>query len=203
VLGVRARAWPHGKQQAGKQCREVSAADIGPHGAGPLGPAQQAGDLRLHVVHGSHDGRAYLNPCAGQRIEQVPLGPRLRGEPSDEREKGRARVGGVEERGAFAGQATQPVMHHRLEQRLLSREVTIQRPRSHAGALGYLIQRNGQAFRRERAPGHLKHSFPVPPGIGSQRPSLRHPTSRSHRPAFPIDRGRRLKAGRTLRYRRP
>jgi ketosteroid isomerase-like protein len=188
---IGARPGTHGEEDARQQRGKFGAADIGANGASTLGPGEQAGDLGTQVIGGGRHPRADLRPGAGQRVEQVSLGSGLGGQKINEREEGRAGIAGIAERGAFGGQAAKAVLYYRLDQGLLGGKVTVERAGPDAGTPGDLIQRNRQAVGRERGPGGTEKPLAVLPGIGSQRPGVRHVTSRS---------GRWLKAGRSLRY---
>jgi hypothetical protein len=63
-----------------------------------------------------------------------------------------------------------PVGDDRLEQRLLGREVPVDRARADAGSAGDLVDRDRQPLRGERLVGHIEHTGTVASGVGTQLP---------------------------------
>jgi hypothetical protein len=64
-------------------------------------------------------------------------------------------------------------MHDRLEQRLLGREVPVQRSRADPGAAGDLIEGDGKAVSGEGDRGDLDEAIPVAAGVGPLGPGCR------------------------------
>ena len=68
-----------------------------------------------------------------------------------------------------------PRRDHRLEQRLLGREVPVDGAGPDPGAGRDLVQRHAVARFGERLPGGAQDLLPVPRRVGSQRPAPSHP----------------------------
>jgi hypothetical protein len=98
--------------------------------------------LSAQIIRGSPDRATDLDPGIGQRVEQIPFGCGLGGQPVDELEEGRTWIRGIAKSSAFSGKAPQPVVHYCLEQGLLRGEVTVNRAGPDASASGDLVEWN-------------------------------------------------------------
>jgi hypothetical protein len=65
------------------------------------------------------------------------------------------------------------VVHDRLEQRLLGREVPVQRSRADPGAAGDLVEGDREAVGGERDCRRLDQAIPVAAGVGALRSGCR------------------------------
>ena len=134
-------------------------------------------------------GEQILAQRAGDRdgIGQVALGGGLPGDPGEEAEERLAGVGGIGPRPRVADQIGDPRRDHRLEQRLLGREVPVDGAGPDPGTGRDLVQRHAVARFGERLPGGTQHLLPVPRRVGAQRPA--RPPLAPHPPLAPAAAG--------------
>ena len=96
-----------------------------------------------------------------------------RAKRSTKDEKARAGIRIVRQGASLLDQLGYSIEDDGLEQGLLGREMPVHRPRTNAGAAGYLIERHVRALGAKGSAGGLEHAVSVAPRIGTQRASLR------------------------------
>src|SRR6266581_988364 len=165
-VGAARQAGEHALQQHD----EVGCPDSGADRARLLGAAQQQVQRREQILAqraGDRDG-----------IGQVTLGCGLLGDPGEVAEERLARIGGAGPGAGVRDQVLDTCRDHRLEQRLLGREVPVDGAGPDSGAGRDLVERHAVAGFGERLPGGAQHLLPVPRRIGAQRAIRRHPIRR-------------------------
>ena len=161
-----------GHYHPGHQGHKLRRSDVGPHRPASLAPTQEMTDFTAEFVARRRDDRPHIHSGIGQSVHEIALGGDLGDQIVHEFEESCARLGRVAQDPSVVDQLLQPVMDHRLDKRLLRREVAIERPRAHGGPAGNFIQRDGDSLGGEGGGRDLDEPVMVPAGVGSHR-SLR------------------------------
>lgn len=150
-----------GGEQRLEQGEKVGNRHIRPHRTHVLGPVEQH---RQRIVQ-------FLSKFAGHgdRVGEVTFGHAFGPQPSEKSEKGiaRIRIGSLSPR--FADEIRHPGCNDGVEQRFLSRKVTVDGAGAHAGSGGDLVQRRAVPALGKDVTGRSQDPLPVASRIGPQR----------------------------------
>ena len=160
------------------QGHELRSSDVGPNRPASLAPMQEMTDFTPEFVARRRDDRAHIHAGIGQSVHEIALSGDLGDQIVHEFEESYARLGRVTQGPSVVDQLLQPVMDHRLDKRLLRREVAIEGSRTNGGPASNFIQRDGDSLGCEGGGRYLDEPVMVSAGIGSHR-SLRQELLRS------------------------
>jgi hypothetical protein len=124
-------------------------------------------DFTPEFVARRRDDRSHIHSAIGQSVHEIALGRDLGDQIVHEFEQSYARLGRVVQGPSVVDQLLQPVMDHRLDKRLLRREVPIEGPRTNGGPAGNFIQRDGDSLGGEGGGRYLDEPVMVSAGVGS------------------------------------
>jgi hypothetical protein len=149
------------------QGHELRSSDVGPNRPASLAPTQEMTDFTPEFVARRRDDRSHIHSAIGQSVHEIALGRDLGDQIVHEFEQSYARLGRVVQGPSVVDQLLQPVMDHRLDKRLLRREVPIEGPRTNGGPAGNFIQRDGDSLGGEGGGRYLDEPVMVSAGVGS------------------------------------
>jgi len=127
---------------------------------------------------GHRDGRL---PDPAERVGQVALGDGLLGDAAEQRVERGAGVGRLDASLGEHDELTHPRHRDRLEQRLLRREVAVDRSRADARPRRDRVERHAVPRFGERLAGSGEHPLAVAAGVGAQWSIGRGQAGRSFR----------------------
>jgi hypothetical protein len=118
---------------------------------------------------GAAEAAVDVSPGFGERVGEGFLARALPDHVGEEGAEGLPRVVHRGQCGGAVGDALQPSLEHRLEQRFLGREVPEQGADPHPGGAGHLLGRRRGAFVGEHPLGRLEQLLAVAGSVSAQR----------------------------------